>query len=922
MLRLKSKLFLSLLFFICGIAATHGQGHLWGVTEKGGAHENGTIFRTNPDGTGHRAQKSFSLSEGRALKSALTRAANGVFIVTPTGGGANDRGVVGMFDPSKTTGYVPSLDLPNSAIGADPSGSFVLAPNGRLYGITKKDAANNYGSITEIEIGSTILGPHNFKKVYDFTFDHAFTDSQCGLIVANGKLYGLTAKGGTYDNGTIYELTLESFVVTKKFDFNSAVSGSSPYGTPILASNGKIYGVTSSGGANDHGVLFEFDPTTDEFTKKIDFLSTTTGSNPIGDLMQASNGMLYGTTSQGGDHGNGVLFEYDIAANAITKRVDFDAAVSGAQPKGGLFQSTNGRLYGTTYAGGTHDLGVLYEYDITTSTYTKQLDFNGGNGANPIGNIIYDAVNVKSGQTITFNALPGAKFGDPSFTLTATADSGLPVTYASSNPSVASVSGNVVTILSGGSTVITASQAGDDYFYPAVTIQQTLTVDKADQTITFSALPAATFGDAPVALSATTTSGLAITYQSSNPAVATVNGTTLNIIGTGTATITALQSGNASFNAAIPVLQTITVSKASQTITFGPLAAKIKTDPAFTLTATASSGLMVVYTSSNPSVATVSGNVVTIVGNGSTTITAQQVGNANYSAATPVGQTLAVKFTQAITFSTLVQKTYGDAPFTVSATATSGLAVSFSSSNTSVATVSGNTVTIVGAGTCNIIASQAGDATYSAAPNVPRTVAVIKANQSITFPALGTRYVGDAPFSLSAAASSGLTVTYTSSVTPVATVSGNIVTINSVGTTQITAHQAGNSNYNAATSVTRSLNIVNVDPCATASSNANVDASARPGPCPEAIAAKERALTFAFLPNPADKEAFLEVPFIAEFDLPVVLYSSMGVAQARTVIKTGNSNTKIETESLSDGVYLIVVDVGPTELTKRVQVTH
>lgn len=166
-----------------------------------------------------------------------------------------------------------------------------------------------------------------------------------------------------------------------------------------------------------------------------------------------------------------------------------------------------------------------------------------------------------------------------------------------------------------------------------------------------------------------------------------------------------------------------------QTISFGALAGKVFGDVAFDLTATASSGLAVSYSSSNTGVATVSGSTVTVVGAGTTTITASQAGNGVYAAATPVQQTLAVsKATQTISFGALAGKTVGAAPFALTATASSGLAVSYSSSNTGVATVSGSTVTIVGAGTTTITASQAGNDNYEAATNVGQSLTVGEAS--------------------------------------------------------------------------------------------------------------------------------------------------------------------------------------------------
>lgn len=115
-------------------------------------------------------------------------------------------------------------------------------------------------------------------------------------------------------------------------------------------------------------------------------------------------------------------------------------------------------------------------------------------------------------------------------------------------------------------------------------------------------------------------------------------GTGINV--TSTSTLGGADAGN--YTLTQPTSLTGNITKANQTITFGALANKTTTDLPFNLTATASSGLTVSYTSSNTSVATVVGNMVTIVGSGTTTITASQIGNANYNAALDVAQTLTV----------------------------------------------------------------------------------------------------------------------------------------------------------------------------------------------------------------------------------------------------------------------------------------
>ncbi|MFM7181514.1 MAG: hypothetical protein ACKO2G_08635, partial [Verrucomicrobiales bacterium] len=248
---------------------------------------------------------------------------------------------------------------------------------------------------------------------------------------------------------------------------------------------------------------------------------------------------------------------------------------------------------------------------------------------------------------------------------------------------------------------------------------------QTDQTITFDTISTKTFGNAPFNPNATASSGLPVSYVSSNTAVATVSGNMVTIVGAGSSNITASQAGDATYKAAPSVVRSLTVDKASQSITFPKLSSRSVLDPAFALTATASSGLPVTYTSTVTSVASVSGNVVTINGAGSTIIRANQSGNTNYKAANPIAATLTItKAPQLIMMADPPSgKKYGGIPFTVAATANTGLPISYRSSDPNVATISGNTVTIVGAGQCTIIAEQAGNATYAYAA-VGRRLAV------------------------------------------------------------------------------------------------------------------------------------------------------------------------------------------------------
>ncbi len=164
-------------------------------------------------------------------------------------------------------------------------------------------------------------------------------------------------------------------------------------------------------------------------------------------------------------------------------------------------------------------------------------------------------------QVITFNALSDKTFGDPTFDLAAISSSGLPITYESSDTSVATISGNTVTIVGGGNVNITALQIGTSNYLPAPNVVQSLTVNRASQTITFDALADVAFGDADFDLTVSGgASGNAVTFMSSDTGVVTISGNTVSIVGVGTIDITASQDGNDDYDVAPNVVQSLTVN--------------------------------------------------------------------------------------------------------------------------------------------------------------------------------------------------------------------------------------------------------------------------------------------------------------------------------------------------------------------------
>jgi hypothetical protein len=378
-----------------------------------------------------------------------------------------------------------------------------------------------------------------------------------------------------------------------------------------------------------------------------------------------------------------------------------------------------------------------------TTIYTLTVTNSAGVIATQTATVTVNAALIA--QTITF-ANPGAQTVGTPQTLSATATSGLAVSFASTTTNVCTVSGTTATFIAAGTCTITASQAGNSTYAAAAPVSQSFTVNAASliaQTITFANPGAQTVGT-PQTLSATATSGLAVSFASTTTNVCTVSGTTATFLTAGTCTITASQAGNSTYAAATPVSQSFAVNGGSgtlkpQTIDFPAIPTQTIWAP-MSFYATASSGLPVTFTILTPSICGDDGQYSAI---GTCTVEATQAGNSTYAAATPVTQNITVVgATQAIDFGPIAAQTVR-AHLTLSATASSGLPVSFASTTPTICSVTGTTATMNAAGSCSIQATQAGGpegyTTYGAATPIVQSFTVYGTTQTISFtPPAGT----------------------------------------------------------------------------------------------------------------------------------------------------------------------------------------
>lgn len=408
----------------------------------------------------------------------------------------------------------------------------------------------------------------------------------------------------------------------------------------------------------------------------------------------------------------------------------------------------------------------------------------------------------KADQQITFDAVPNKKFRDADFGVGATTSSNLLVSLAATGN--CTLIGSQVHLTGGGQCTITASQQGNSDYNPATPVARTFSIGKADQQITFAALPDKKFGDADFNLIATASSNLPVGFSAVGNC--TGSGTLVHLPGAGQCAITASQEGNADYNPATPVSRTFSIDKADQQISFAALPNRKTGDADFDVTATASSNLPVAFSAAGN--CTVAGTLVHLTGAGQCTITASQEGNTDYNPAMPVSRTFSIgKTDQEIAFAALPNKTFGDADFNLTATASSNLPVAFSGAGD--CALAGTMVHLTGAGQCTITATQAGDSSFGPAIPVARTFTIARADQHITFDPLPNKQFGRPDQNIHAIASSNLSVAF--SAVGSCTLNGTLVHFAAAGQCTITASQEGDSNFNPAAPVARTFTIIKAD---------------------------------------------------------------------------------------------------------------
>jgi len=231
-----------------------------------------------------------------------------------------------------------------------------------------------------------------FTSIYSFTGGNDGANpygNPYGLAVSNGILYGTATFGGGFDDGTIFAISTSNSVLTNLYSFTATnpVNGTNGDGSApnaVLLSGTILYGTALFGGASGNGSVFMINTTGPTFTNLHSFTAVNNdinsdGANPVAGLI-LSDGVLYGTTTNGGQSGSGNVFALNTNGTGFTNLYSFTALANhinadGANPSAPLI-SSGGVLYGTATFGGKLGNGTVFALNTNGTSFTNLHSFS------------------------------------------------------------------------------------------------------------------------------------------------------------------------------------------------------------------------------------------------------------------------------------------------------------------------------------------------------------------------------------------------------------------------------------------------------------------------------------------------------------------------------------------------------------------
>ena len=375
-----------------------GNVTLYGTTSAGGSSNNGTAFQVTIGGA-ESVLYSFAGGNDGADPEAgvIVDSKNNLYGTTNLGGTAG-AGTVFLLDASRKETVLYSFG--GGKDGKNPKAGLVMNARGNLYGTTSAGGKGGLGTVFKL----TTAGKETV--LYVFTGKGGANPVATLIQDSAGNVYGTTSQGGSSNQGTVFKLSTRVTKVLHGFG-TSKNDGVYPYARLMADTSNNLYGTTAEGGDFGYGTVFKIDPSGHEAALYSFSYANGDGAYPYGGVVRDPAGNLYGVTLQGGNSAVGTVYKID-SNQKESILYSFAGQPDGAYPyTEDLVIDSAGNLYGTTSSGGTHNFGTVFEIS-PTGVETVLWNFTGASdGGSPYSGVILD----KSGSFLYGTTGAGGAIG-------------------------------------------------------------------------------------------------------------------------------------------------------------------------------------------------------------------------------------------------------------------------------------------------------------------------------------------------------------------------------------------------------------------------------------------------------------------------------------------------------------------------------
>lgn len=374
--------------------ATEGEQGLTGVTEipgdtlfgqntYGGQYGGGTIYSIKKDGTGFTVHHQFDAATGFTPESRLVYFDGKLYGMT-LGGGDFSNGVIYRIN-SDGSNYQVLHHFVNTIGGGQPANNISISGDGTIFGSFRFFASDGTAFYRMFKVDTS---GQNYRLFY-FVVQRDQGDLNRDPLLLSDSIFLATANMGRHDGGVLTLIDTGSAAAPQELiHFGQSLNGFQPNAL-IKGSDDALYGSTVIGGSSGNGILFRMNSDGTGYTKLHEFTDAE-GYKPEGKLLEASDGKLYGVCSSGGPDFSGCLFRIDRSGANFTVLNTFPGSFTAKSPNGGLVEDNNGVLYGT-HRFGTSFLGAIFSVHKDGSNYTVLKDFSGSDLSRPMGSLIWSA---------------------------------------------------------------------------------------------------------------------------------------------------------------------------------------------------------------------------------------------------------------------------------------------------------------------------------------------------------------------------------------------------------------------------------------------------------------------------------------------------------------------------------------------------